>query len=207
MRKELNIKQKRVMIYFITAAKELIESEGVEKLTVRKAAAAAGYNSATLYNYFEDMEELVIFASMGYLKQYIVDLENTLEDSMNALERYRTIYKVFGKTCLKRPEIFYYLFYGKYKKKLKNVISIYYELFPDELGHHDDDIIKMLPSLVEQGFVAEENVNQTVVLMTRMFQSYLYDAWQGHDTRQIEEQMKLVMETFDYIMDKAAPQK
>ena len=96
----------------------------------------------------------------------------------------------------------------------------YYELFPDELGHHDDDIIKMLtqgeimerdraimPSLVEQGFVAEENVNQTVVLMTRMFQSYLYDAWQGHDTRQIEEQMKLVMETFDYIMDKAAPQK
>ena len=137
MRKELNIKQKRVMIYFITAAKELIESEGVEKLTVRKAAAAAGYNSATLYNYFEDMEELVIFASMGYLKQYIVDLENTLEDSMNALERYRTIYKVFGKTCLKRPEIFYYLFYGKYKKKLKNVISIYYELFPDELGHHD----------------------------------------------------------------------
>lgn len=30
MRKELNIKQKRVMIYFITAAKELIESEGVE---------------------------------------------------------------------------------------------------------------------------------------------------------------------------------
>ena len=220
MRKELNIKQKRVMIYFITAAKELIESEGVEKLTVWKAAAAAGYNSATLYNYFEDMEELVIFASMGYLKQYIVDLENTLEDSMNALERYRTIYKVFGKTCLKRPEIFYYLFYGKYKKKLKNVISIYYELFPDELGHHDDDIIKMLtqgeimerdraimPSLVEQGFVAEENVNQTVVLMTRMFQSYLYDAWQGHDTRQIEEQMKLVMETFDYIMDKAAPQK
>ena len=204
MRKELNIKQKRVMIYFITAAKELIESEGVEKLTVRKAAAAAGYNSATLYNYFEDMEELVIFASMGYLKQYIVDLENTLEDSMNALERYRTIYKV----------------YGKYKKKLKNVISIYYELFPDELGHHDDDIIKMLtqgeimerdraimPSLVEQGFVAEENVNQTVVLMTRMFQSYLYDAWQGPDTRQIEEQMKLVMETFDYIMDKAAPQK
>ena len=185
MRKELNIKQKRVMIYFITAAKELIESEGVEKLTVRKAAAAAGYNSATLYNYFEDMEELVIFASMGYLKQYIVDLENTLEDSMNALERYRTIYKVFGKTCLKRPEIFYYLFYGKYKKKLKNVISIYYELFPDELGHHDDDIIKMLTQ----------------------FQSYLYDAWQGPDTRQIEEQMKLVMETFDYIMDKAAPQK
>lgn len=74
---------------------------------MRKAAAAAGYNSATLYNYFEDMEELVIFASMGYLKQYIVDLENTLEDSMNALERYRTIYKVFGKTCLKMTGNFF----------------------------------------------------------------------------------------------------
>ena len=220
MRKELNIKQKRVMIYFITAAKELIESEGVEKLTVRKAAAAAGYNSATLYNYFEDMEELVIFASMGYLKQYIVDLENTLEDSMNALERYRTIYKVFGKTCLKRPEIFYYLFYGKYKKKLKMSFQYTMNFFRMNWDITMMILLKMLtqgeimerdraimPSLVEQGFVAEENVNQTVVLMTRMFQSYLYDAWQGHDTRQIEEQMKLVMETFDYIMDKAAPQK
>lgn len=220
MRKELNIKQKRVMMYFITSAKELIETEGIENLTVRKAAAAAGYNSATLYNYFEDMEELIVFASISYLKQYIEKLEQALQVPMNALERYRRIYEIFGSSCFERPEIFYYLFHGRYKKRLKHVISVYYELFPDELGHLDGEILEMLkqgeiterdraimPSLVQQGFVAEENVNQTVILMTRMFQSYLYDAWLEPDAMSIEERMKQVMETFDFVMEKVAPEK
>ena len=216
MEKELNIKQKRVMSYFIISARRLIEEEGVDKLTVRKVAADAGYNSATLYNYFEDMEELVVFASIGYLKQYIAKLERALSDDMNAKERYRTIYEVFSKSCFEKPEIFYSLFYGKYKKKLKNAVSVYYDIFPDELGHHGGEILQMLtqgeifqrdmaimPSLVEQGFIAEKNVEQTVVLITRMFQSYLYDAWIKNDERNIELQIQSVMDTFDYIMEKA----
>ncbi len=216
MKKELNIKERRVMSYFITSAKQLIEEEGIEKLTVRKVAAGAGYNSATLYNYFDDMEELVVFASIGYLKQYIACLENTLTKDMNAKKRYRTVYEVFSRACFERPEIFYSLFYGKYKKKLKNAVSVYYDIFPDELGHHNGEVLQMLtqgeiverdkammPSLVEQGFIQEENVEQTVILITRMFQSYLYDAWIKNDEGDIDSQIAAVMNTFDYIMDKA----
>lgn len=216
MKQELNIKEKRVMGYFITSAKQLIEEEGIEKLTVRKVAAGAGYNSATLYNYFDDMEELVVFASIGYLKQYIARLENTLTRDMNAKKRYRTVYEVFSRSCFERPEIFYSLFYGKYKKKLKKAVSVYYDIFPDELGHHDGEILQMLtqgeiierdkaimPSLVEGGFVKQENVEQTVILITRMFQSYLYDAWIKNDERNIDSQIDAVMNTFDYIMEKA----
>lgn len=217
MEKELNIKQKRVMTYFITATKELIKTEGVEKLTVRKIASAAGYNSATLYNYFEDIEELVVFASIGYLKDYIERLEEALKEPMNALQRYRKIYEVFSSVSLERPEIFYGLFHGKYKKKLKNVIAVYYDLYPDELGHLDGEILQMLtrgemterdkaimPSLVEQGFVAPENVEQTVTLITRMFQSYLYDAWIENGEGGTKERVRAVMETFDYVMERAA---
>lgn len=216
MKKELNIKQKRVMIYFISATKELIEQEGLENLTVRKVASSAGYNSATLYNYFQDMEELVVFASIGYLKDYISKLEQSITPDMNARQRYRTIYEVFSRACFSRPELFYGLFYGKYKKRLKSVISVYYDLFPDELGHHKGEVLQMLtqgeimerdssimPSLVEEGFVLQKNVNQTVTLITRMFQSYLYDAWLSKEERPIEEQVAPVLETFEYIMDKA----
>ncbi len=205
------------MIYFITATKELIERDGLENLTVRKVAEAAGYNSATLYNYFEDMEELVVFASIGHLSRYITRLEEELKPEMNALMRYRKIYEVFSCHCMERPELFYSLFYGKYKRKLEHVISIYYDLFPDELGHHDGEILNMLtrgeiterdkaimPSLVEQGFVDEKNTEQTVILITRMFQSYLYDAWMQFDENAIEEKVAAVLETFDYIMEKAA---
>lgn len=216
MKQELNIKQKRVMIYFITSAREMINAEGVENLTVRKVAMAAGYNSATLYNYFEDMEELVIFSSIGYLREYTGKLEKVLENQMDARQRYRRIYELFSEFCFGRPELSYGLFYGKYKSKLKNVISTYYELFPEELGNHDEEVLRMLtegeiqerdkaimPSLVKQKFVAEDNVEQTVKLITRMFQSYLYDAWMGSGDTSVEEQIREVLETFDYVMDKA----
>lgn len=216
MRHDLNTKQRRVMIYFITAAKELIQKDGIENLTVRKIAAAAGYNSATMYNYFEDMEELVVFASISQLRRYTTDLESSLNAGMTALERYRKIYEVFSKHCFSEPEIFYNLFYGKYKRRLKKVMNIYYELFPEELGHHKDEVLQMLtsgdimerdsaimPSLIAQGFVKPENVTQTVVLIVRMFQSYLYDALMQFDDCSMEERITNVMDTFDYIMAKA----
>lgn len=216
MRKELNVKQKRVMVYFIAAAKELLETEGVEHLTARKVAARAGYNSATLYNYFEDMEELEVFASISYLSRYIYNLGKALDFSMNARERYRTIYEVFCRSCFEKPELFYNLFYGRYKKHLKNVISMYYNLFPDELGQHQGEILQMLtqgdieerdmaimPSLVTEGFVAQENVKQTVIIITRTFQGFLYDAWMKYEERTVDQWCTLAMETFDYVLSRA----
>ena len=50
--KNLNIKQKRVMTYFIEATKELISTEGFSNLTIRKIATAAGYNSADALQLF-----------------------------------------------------------------------------------------------------------------------------------------------------------
>lgn len=192
MRQDLNIKQKRVMVYFITATRDLIQKDGIENLTVRKIAAAAGYNSATLYNYFEDMEELVVFASIGHLKRYSADLEANLASCSTAYEVYRKIYETFSRHCLSEPEIFYNLFHGKYKRKLKKVIHVYYDLFPEELGHHSENVLKMLtsgdimerdaaimPSLIKEGFVKSENAEQTINLIVRTFQSYLYDTMPG----------------------------
>ena len=52
---------------FINAAAEIMEEEGVESLTLRKVSGRAGYNSATLYNYFNDLEHLVACASVRWL--------------------------------------------------------------------------------------------------------------------------------------------
>ena len=90
--KNLTLKQKRVMTYFIDATKELISSEGFANLTIRKIAASAGYNSATLYNYFEDLDDLLLFSSVSFLKNYVNVLNEKITPSMTALERYRTIH-------------------------------------------------------------------------------------------------------------------
>jgi len=52
---EMNIKKKRVMMYFIEATQELILDEGLEKLSIKKIAEKAGYNSATILYFLENI--------------------------------------------------------------------------------------------------------------------------------------------------------
>ena len=57
------------MDVFITSAKELIDEYGLDNITIRKIADVSGYNSATMYNYFQNLDELLIYASIDYLKR------------------------------------------------------------------------------------------------------------------------------------------
>ena len=87
--------RQQTMGYFINAALEIIEEEGIDSLSIRKTAEKAGYNSATLYHYFSDFEELRIFSAMKYLDQYAKDLPAYLEPVTRPLERYLKIWECF----------------------------------------------------------------------------------------------------------------
>ena len=62
----LNPLQRQNMRIFIEATKSLMDSVGEEGLSIRKIAAKAGYNSATIYNYFQDLDELMLFGSVSF---------------------------------------------------------------------------------------------------------------------------------------------
>ena len=87
--------RQQTMGYFINAALEIIEEEGIDSLSIRKTAEKAGYNSATLYHYFSDFEELRIFSAMKYLEQYAKDLPAYLEPVTRPLERYLKNWECF----------------------------------------------------------------------------------------------------------------
>ena len=92
--------RQQTMGYFINAALEIIEEEGIDSLSIRKTAEKAGYNSATLYHYFSDFEELRIFSAMKYLDQYAKDLPAYLEPVTRPLEK---ISEKFGNASVSTP--------------------------------------------------------------------------------------------------------
>ena len=175
----LTTKRKRIMIYFIEATQKLIQSEGVDGLSIRKIANEAGYNSATLYNYFRDLEHLTLFGSVCYLRDYALALGNSLTPEMSSLERFRTIYKCFNDFAFRNPDIFHHMFFGRHSEALGEVLhTYYYELFPEELDGVNDNLRQMLVSgsmrerdlvtmqaMVEEGFVAPEKAELTLELI------------------------------------------
>ncbi|RJS50293.1 TetR family transcriptional regulator [Bacillus sp. PK3_68] len=121
-----------MMSYFIDATAQIIEKEGIEKVTIRKVADLAGYNSATIYNYFSDLSHLISFASMKFLKKYTDALPEYLSKAKTPLEKYFLIWECFCKYSFESPQIYYAVFSSDLGVHPSN-LSDYYDFFPTDL--------------------------------------------------------------------------
>lgn len=174
-----DIQRKRMLVYFIEATSKIIENEGIENVTIRNVADIAGYNSATLYNYFEDLDHLIFFTSIKYLKEYNLELSKFINVSDNALDIFLKTWECFCKFSFKNPKIFYNIFFSKHKDKLGETISEYYNIFPEDLGENNGEILNMLKyknifdrnrivmyPLVTEGIIKAEKfdiINHTII--------------------------------------------
>lgn len=214
--KELNIKQKRVMTYFIEATEEIIKEDGVDGVSINKVAKKAGYNSATIYNYFDSIEQLVLYASINYLKDYVIDLKEKVDENKSALEIYKTIYKIFNEHSFKSPEIFYNMFFGRYSYMLEVIIADYYKIFPQYLNGQISIVKSMLSqgnmrqrdeelakNLAAEGFIKKENILHVQEIVTRLQQSYMHQALYEGDKFDFNKNNKDFFENLDFILDKA----
>lgn len=210
----LTIKRKRIMIYFIEATEKLIREDGIENLSIRKIATEAGYNSATIYNYFNDLDQLIVFGSVCYLREYIARLEKELKPGMRALERYRTVYHCFNQQALRYPEIFHNIFFGKYSDKLGSVLELYYhELFPNELEHLSKETQTMLvqgsmedrdratmEQMVQEGDIKPEKARITMELIIALHQNFLYEAMLARGNFDAKAHEEKFNRMFEYLL-------
>ncbi len=74
-----DIQNQRMRQYFIDATKEILKSEGMRAVNVRNIAERAGYSYATLYNYFDDLKDLVFYCVKDFqteIEQFVAELAN-----------------------------------------------------------------------------------------------------------------------------------
>ncbi|NPV43973.1 MAG: TetR/AcrR family transcriptional regulator [Firmicutes bacterium] len=141
------IQKRRMMSYFIEAVHKIIEEEGLEFITIRKVSDIAGYNSATLYNYFKDLDHLIFFASLKYLKDYVLNLPKWIKGYKNSVDKYLRIWKCFCYYSFNKPNIYNIIFFSKYSHSLKDAIKDYYTVFPEELMEEQSQ--ELLPMLLK----------------------------------------------------------
>lgn len=180
------IQRRRIMTYFINAASEIIEKEGIEKITIRKVADKAGYNSATLYNYFENLDHLIFLAAMRYIRDYALALPEYLKDTDNALDIFIKVWECFCHFSFKNPKIYYAIFFADLNNALEDYVLEYYKLFPEDLGHQRKNISTMLLKhniyergmttvnrCIDEGFIREEDAEDLNEMATLLYKGML----------------------------------
>lgn len=187
-----NIRRRRTMIYFIQAADEIIKEEGIENVTIRKAAKKAGYNSATLYNYFENADHLKFFAAMRYIRDYALALPKYLEGVENSIDIFLKVWECFCYFSFKNPRIYQAIFFADLDNSLEDYVIDYYRLFPEELGDQEESISTMLLKsniydrgmttvslCVEEGLIKEEDGEALNEMATLLYKGILSDMIKG----------------------------
>lgn len=130
-------------VCFIKATQELIDTEGLDKLSIRKIAEKAGFHNSTIYLYFKDLQHLILLASLKHFAEYNHTLAEYSRQQRSPEESFFAIWEAFGKTVLQNPPIFYNFFFGKYSQNLTPIIRQYYELFPEEKEEYSKEIESM----------------------------------------------------------------
>ena len=129
---------------FINATIELIDEIGLDQITIRKVADKSGYNSATIYNYFENLDHLIFFAAMNNTKIYSNALGLYTKDAKNAMDIFIKVWECFCDYAFDKPEIYNAIFFPKLEKSIEEYIEDYYRFFPEDIIDVDKNISTML---------------------------------------------------------------
>lgn len=178
------IQRQRIMRYFVEAAHTLMENEGADTITIRKISDLAGYNSATLYNYFSNLDHLIAFSSLRYLKYYSDDLKNYLSEDLNSYLEYIKIWECFGKHSFKNPSIYHKIFFKELGNSLSTSIRTYYEIFPDDLQNIETTKFRAM-------LIGENIDNRTVYSLQKPIRDGFFDE---NDAKAISEISILIYE-------------
>jgi AcrR family transcriptional regulator len=214
------IKQRRIIKYFIDAANKIIKKEGIKAVTIRKAADLAGYTSATLYNYFDNLQHLVFLATMTYLEEYNAALPQYLKGNANAIERYMMVCRCFAEYSYSDPEVYELLFFSNSSDKLEEYNRQYYELFPEKtvddwpvplnkiysMNNIYSRSYMMLDDCIKDGFLTPENAYDFNDVNLRIYKTILQDVQNGILTKDeaIDMTMKYYYQLMEYYMNDAA---
>lgn len=159
---EVNVMKKtrqrqRTKRIFIESAAEIIRKEGFDALTIRKVADHAAYNSATIYNYFDNLEHLKSLSALIFMKAYTDELDECIKNCKNSLEINEQVWLCFYKHSYLSPKIFHSIFGNSVNKKHASYINEFYVLFPDHLTVQSEQV---------RGMITEENLfDRTMFLL------------------------------------------
>ena len=143
---------------FIQATKKIIETQGINHVSARKVGQIAGFSYATIYNHYEDIDDLLVETAIDYLDSSYEHMIQFIKDDMSPKDRLYYLAKGYITYMYNNPELFRIIFirdYGnhtiEYSMKLlprvlfeiRNTLEMFSN---EELVGSVDDTFKLLSS-------------------------------------------------------------
>ena len=201
-----------IIVKFLQCTKEIIYSEGIDQVSIRKVAARAGFNSATMYLYFSGSDELITLACMSYLEDYCRTILSEIPHMKTVYEAYMRAWDVFSYHAFQNPQVFDRLFFYPHSKPLKDTAARYYQIYPELLeqseGIMQDTLLagtlsarnmKMLRVLCRDLHIEEPYVTIINDLTVCYFKKLLDEMPENADEATVKARTGQLLHTLEYL--------
>lgn len=189
---------------YVALASKIIHEEGVKSVSIRRIAKELGCSTAILYRYFENLDELLYYAQLDSLNEYILELSNHEKKWSNLWEIHFGIWEIYATEAFKKPEAFECIFYRNINRNLGESLQEYYEMFPNAIvqvgpllkemlkisNYYDRDML-ICYKLVEAGEITEENAKKMNHIFCTLFLGYFKSVQEvGIEEEKVESLVK-----------------
>ncbi len=106
----------------LDAARELFDSEGYEHVTMRRIAEAIEYSPTTIYNHFEDKDDLVRALCEEDFSR-LLQVFHEEEPPANPVEWIRRLARAYARFGLELPNHYRFMFMTAHKKENRDCLS------------------------------------------------------------------------------------
>ena len=152
--------EKKEMIYNIQKATiDIINTEGYEKLSIRKIATKIEYSATNIYNYFENKGKIIESIILMKSKEVVLKVEKKLKSAMDKTieEQFELFVRTFIKEMLKEPE------------QVKAVIQSGYNIFGgydiENEEKHPNQVFEFMKMGIEANEIRKDISEVSVILI------------------------------------------
>ena len=117
----------------------MLQNMDASKITVRAVAKEAGCLPAALYRHFDNIEYLIVLASIRFFENYMIEYGVLMDQEPNLLKQYVDGWRLFNRYAFERPDLYYRLMWGQYNSDFSDALSDYIELFPFSASSNSPD--------------------------------------------------------------------
>ncbi len=199
---------------YIEKVHEIINREGGEDISIRQIAKELGCSSAALYRYFDNKSELLYYANLNTLEDYIYRLNQAEKSWSNPWDIYVGVWDCYCKEAFRHPRAFNMLFFEKNNGMLDGAIREYYQMFHENIKHLNKFMRGMLKKsdflgrdyelckkCVDAGALAEENASKLNRLACMLYKGYFKTVCdEGIQENEIDARVRVFIEDVDMIV-------
>lgn len=130
------IRKKRMVGYFIDAYNQLTEED--TPITIRSLAECAGFNSATIYSYFDNLEHVQAYALLRLSSNIWMEASRLNQGEKRPLMCFFNIWQAVSFVAFHQPHMFSCLLTHTNQPYIYEFVDSYMELFGEEYDSYDD---------------------------------------------------------------------